>query len=583
MSTGSYWSKTLAWITAHRTASTIAAIVLLSGAWYIYSQNTSTKGETRYILGTVSSSTIVASVSGSGQVSPSSQVDIKPKASGEITSVLVSQGDSVRAGQVLGYIDATDAQKQVRDAQANLESAQISLEKLKKPPTALSLTQAQNALTQAQDSLSKLYNDSQTDITNTFLDLPDIIVGLKGILTDSNSNSGSQWNMDYYLNSIENDEPKARAYRDAAYADYTAAKKAYDASFAEYQLLGNSPENASIEKSHTDTYTATNLALRAAKSASAFIQLYKDTMTAHNRTPSSVASTAITSLSTYTTTLNDHASGLLSDSDSLKTAKQSIVEKQQSLDETNSGADALDIQSAQLNVTKAKNAVTDAQNTLADYAIRAPFAGTIAKVDMKKGDSASSGTAAATIITKDQIADLSLNEVDAAKVKAGQKATLTFDAIDGLTIAGTVASVDTLGTVTQGVVSYNVKINFTTQDERVKPGMTANANIIVQTAQDALTVPSSAVKTQNGQSYVLVFDPALTNIDTTQSVSSTVTPKSASVITGISDDTNIQIISGLSLGQQIVVRTVSGSPVTNTTSSNRNGFGGGAGPALRGL
>src|SRR6185503_5946600 len=109
------------------------------------------------------------------------------------------------------------------------------------------------------------------------------------------------------------------------------------------------------------------------------------------------------------------------------------------------------------------------------YTVRAPFSGTIAKLSVDKGDQASSGTTVATIISKNQIADLSLNEVDAAKVTVGQKATLTFDAVEDLSIAGAVASVDTLGTVSQGVVSYVVKIQFTTQDERVKPGMSVNA------------------------------------------------------------------------------------------------------------
>jgi RND family efflux transporter MFP subunit len=280
----------------------------------------------------------------------------------------------------------------------------------------------------------------------------------------------------------------------------------------------------------------------------------------------------------------------LSDTTALKSDEQSIIEKQQSLDQTNAGTDTLDLQSAELTVTKAQNALLDAQNTLADYAIRAPFAGTIAKVDVKRGDQASSGTSAVTIITKDQIAELSLNEVDAAKVKVGQKATLTFDAIEDLSIAGTVASVDTLGTVTQGVVSYAVKIDFNTQDARVKPGMTVNANIIVQTAQDVLSVPSSAIKNQNGQSYVQVFRPPLPeSTDNTTGVLTPRVPENVSVVTGISDDTSVQIVTGLQLGEQIVVRSVSGTasavPSRATAGGNtRNaGFGGPGGGALRGL
>ncbi|MDD5433706.1 MAG: hypothetical protein PHE77_03610, partial [Candidatus Pacebacteria bacterium] len=61
------------------------------------------------------------------------------------------------------------------------------------------------------------------------------------------------------------------------------------------------------------------------------------------------------------------------------------------------------------------------------------------------------------------MAEISLNEVDVAKVKIGQRAIITFDAIDELEITGKVEDVDTIGTVSQGVVSYNVKIIFDTQ------------------------------------------------------------------------------------------------------------------------
>src|SRR5262249_42286113 len=161
-----------------------------------------------------------------------------------------------------------------------------------------------------------------------------------------------------------------------------------------YQAMGSNPDQATVEKMLDETYSTVNLAAKATKSANALIQFYEDTLKAHNLTPITVADTALTNLNTYTGKLNTHLSSLLTDTNTLKTDKESIVEKQQSLDQTTAGADALDIQSAQLNVTKSQNSVTDAQNTLADYTVRAPFAGTIAKLDINKGDQADSGTAA---------------------------------------------------------------------------------------------------------------------------------------------------------------------------------------------
>ena len=62
------------------------------------------------------------------------------------------------------------------------------------------------------------------------------------------------------------------------------------------------------------------------------------------------------------------------------------------------------------------------------------------------------------------------------------------------------SQIDAIGTVSQGVVSYNVQITFDTQDSRIKPGMSASVNIITNTQQNVLTVPNSAVKTKKGTS-----------------------------------------------------------------------------------
>jgi multidrug efflux pump subunit AcrA (membrane-fusion protein) len=114
--------------------------------------------------------------------------------------------------------------------------------------------------------------------------------------------------------------------------------------------------------------------------------------------------------------------------------------------------------------------------------------------------------------------------------------------------------------------------------------MTVNASIQTDIAQDVLVVPSSAVKTQNGASYVQMFEPALEETGGSQGAASKTPPTQVEVQTGISDDTNIEITSGLTEGQQIVVRTSSGTAAatsaartgaTNTSRGGAGGFGGG--------
>jgi HlyD family secretion protein len=339
------------------------------------------------------------------------------------------------------------------------------------------------------------------------------------------------------------------------------------------------------------TYQTTQNISTAVKNANNLIQFYEDKFTEHNLKPASLADTHLASLNTYTGKINTNLSNLLTvmhviqnDKDAIVNADRAITENTQSLAKLKAGADPLDIQSAQLTITQRENALLDTQNNLADYYIRAPFAGTIAKINVTKTDSVSGGTAVATLITKQQLAEISLNEVDAAKIKIGQKVTLTFDAIDGLSIAGKVAEIDTVGTVTQGVVTYAVKISFDAQDDRVKPGMSVNAAIITNVKTDVLTVPNSAVKSQGNISYVEMF--TLPLVQTTgsqnQGIPSATAPRQQQVQIGISNDTSTEIVSGLNEGDQVVTRTTAGTTVSTQTQQAPSLLGGGGGQRIGG-
>ena len=100
--------------------------------------------------------------------------------------------------------------------------------------------------------------------------------------------------------------------------------------------------------------------------------------------------------------------------------------------------------------------------------------------------------------------------------------------------------------------------------------MTVNAAIQTDTRQDVLIVPSGAVKTQNGVSYVQVLDSPLSDTGGTQGIISVTSPHQVEVVIGIADDINVEIVSGIEEGQQVVTRTISGS-TTNTPAATGGG------------
>ncbi|MFZ2303382.1 MAG: HlyD family efflux transporter periplasmic adaptor subunit [Minisyncoccia bacterium] len=554
--------KILAYARAHKVISAIVLVVVLYLGYTGYKSLTSTAGETRYVLSVVEKGAMVTSITGSGQVSSFNQLDLKPKASGDVVYVGVVNGQQVKAGTLVAQLDATDAQKSVRDAQVNLDSTKLSLEKILRPADTLSLIQTENALAQASSSILKAYDDGFNSVSNAFLDLPVIMAGTEDIL-HSTTVDRVQENIYAYTDLVKSYDDNAITYRDDVATKYQTARDMYDKTFAEYRSATRSSSHAEIENYIANAYMTSKDIADSVKSISDLLGYIKDKLTEHNKSIPAILTTHQNLLATYISKTNSALIDLLGIQTTITTSKYTIAEKTESLRKLKAGADAIDIQSTQLSLKQRENALLDAQANLAHYFVRAPFAGTIAKLNVKKGDPISTATSVATLITKQKIAEISLNEVDVAKVKVGQKATLTFDAIDGLTIAGDVAEIDTIGTVSQGVVTYTVTITLETQDDRVKSGMSVSAAIITNMKQDVLMVPNSAVKAQGGTHYVELFDTPMVAVSTSTSgtnagVPSTIPPRQQAVEIGLSNDTMTEIVSGLKGGDQVVSRTIVG-------------------------
>ena len=198
----------------------------------------------------------------------------------------------------------------------------------------------------------------------------------------------------------------------------------------------------------------------------------------------------------------------------------------------------------------------------------------MAEVNIKNGESVSSGAVIATIIARQRIAEISLNEVDVAKVKIGQKATLTFDAVEGLSITGTVAEIDAIGAVSQGVVTYNVKVGFDTQDDRIKPGMSVSAAIITDTRQDAIIVPNAVVKSSGGRYFVEMFDETFSVQDTAnpEGVTSQSSPRQQMIEIGLANESMTEVLSGLKDGDIVVARTITSSASQTSQTQQRSLF-----------
>ena len=242
-----------------------------------------------------------------------------------------------------------------------------------------------------------------------------------------------------------------------------------------------------------------------------------------------------------------------------------------------SAKQALEVANQNVIVAKARylSALSDANKAN----VTAPTSGTVNAINVKNGDDLSKLSSGSSRTVPMIIGDLGtmkaqvqINEVDVPNVALDQKVMMTFNAISNFSVSGKIEKMDSLGTITQGVVIYNATISFDAVDSRIKPGMSVSASIITDVKQDVIIVPNSAVKTQvgGGGNYVEIIKNDKT------------TPEKVDVKVGAMNNTDTEIVSGLSVGDNVVTRTINPGAKTSTASAQSSGtripgMGGGLG------
>ena len=139
-----------------------------------------------------------------------------------------------------------------------------------------------------------------------------------------------------------------------------------------------------------------------------------------------------------------------------------------------------------------------------DYKITAPGNGTIVLQDIKPGDVVKQQDAISTIADNDSMQfDIAIDELDIDKISVGMNASVTFDALKNANYTGIVTQVATEGTASNGVSTYPVTIQIQ-NPTKIKAGMNANAEIVLQQKNDILTLPMSAVQKMGNMALVYV-------------------------------------------------------------------------------
>ncbi len=611
--------------------SVIIAITIIIVGYYSYTKLFVSVSTTQYTFGKVMRGDLVVTVSGSGQVATLSKVSLKPQTTGQtqtlgqITSVRVKNGDTVKAGQVVAVLDGKNALQTLNQAKASLTSAQANYNKVVSGLTESELISLNNSIKSAQTSL----NNSKQNIILSLKSAYASVSNLFYLNTDSYfidpmstapllTISGVNFINQQLQNSV-NQERYDLGFSLGAWREKVKTQSLLiSASTSDEYII------ESINSLLPDLNTIRNYFDDMTTLFALYSVAYDSTGESSISSAKSAASGARNSvdalISSFTSSLQSYNNLITS----LDQAKENLRLKQEPPTEA-------DLATAQASLDNAKANLTNAETAYASRIITAPFDGQIGGLSAEVGQQVSSSDSLGTLITSEKVINVTLNEVDAAKVSAGNIVKITFDSLPNVSLTGHVGYIDPLGTVTQGVVSYSVQIKMNEQNSQIKTAMTASVAIVTTQHTDTIIIPTSAITTVGGKKFVLVAETSsssvrefagnfnnasttrnfgtstrrnfasstfstttrnssiklLNNFASNTNISSNLTTQypvvQIEITTGISNNTSTEILSGLSEGQLIVTKKTTSATAVKTsaasaTTNARGGFSGMSGP-----
>ncbi len=518
---------------------------------------------------TVARGDVTATVTASGTVERSGVVDLTFATPGTVTSVDVAAGDVVSAGDVVATVDDTAARQQLAAAESTLaqavQTSASSDASVSSASAALSdasrVAQQTNkrnklAVKQAQESLAvaeDLWDDSCLDLTSAMCTNPSAQAQL---LSAQASVDSAQRAFD---SSVENAANNA--------IGYDVAVNQAGESLTQRQNQENSAcEGAGSETAAcTSAQTATLAAQQAYDSAvrARTTGLLVDQQAQQTASLSlASANVAVQQAQTELRKAGDDAvrnarqaletaervyrQGKVAGEQSVSAARASLTSALAS-QETVQLPDGAEVTAAQAAIESAEVAVEVAQQAVDDTRLVAPVDGVVGSVSYVVGEVATaSGAQGGITVLPDGPIEVVANfaESDAAKVRVGSPATITFDALAGERAEGTVVSIDPVGsTSNSGLITYGVRVQVIDAPTTVREGMTASVSVLVDEAIDVLVVPQSAVTGTDDRAAVLVQ----------RTEGAETTTDKVRVILGLQGDAGVEITAGVDEGDVLVI------------------------------
>ena len=517
----------------------IVAILVGAGAFFFMREQRSAEAETAETDPTavVQRDSIAETVTATGNVDAEQRATLTFASSGTIDQVLAAKGQEVAAGDVLASLDTSSLEWQIVRSQAAVDTAQTRLAQAKQPASEADLASAQAALDNAKTNYENVKDGaSAEDLASARAAVDSAKANLKRV-----KDGPTREELAAAQAALDN----AKAQVQQAQAAYDRVRYAPDIQ-ARQESLNLQNATISLEQAQANYdaaakgATAADLAAAEAQVAQAQAQLAQ---------------------------LLDQPSA-----SALAAAEAQIVQAEAQLAQLLERPKDEDVAVFEAQLQEAEVALAQAQSQLDDAVIVAPYHGAILAVEVREGEWATPGAPAFIVAaTEPLVLAVNVDEVDVAYLSEGQTAYLFFDALKDLQSEGTVGEVTYIApasTNVGGAVAYPVEVSFSPGELPVRLGMTADVDIVIDSAEDALLVPNRAIEADRAAGRYYVHLPK--SDGTTQRIE---------VQIGMRDENRTQILEGLKEGDIVVLPQVPEQTETEQRFGPRGGggFGGGMG------
>ena len=484
---------------------------------------------------------LVQTVEAVGTVISEKDLKLRFPLTGVVGEVLVEEGDNVEEGQELAHLRNDALKADVTAAQASLSSQSAQLKELKegtRPEDILiqeaevenkkaALKSARATLNGAKEKLDKLNMEAKislsgyvstasSEASEQLTEIRSALRKTEDILEDSALNRAATYNEPTEFEMLTRKKVNAIHQIEQMIKFLPSKFQDYKEAISELRKVRDAAAEASGTISRMYSFVA-NMELYHNYDFSDR-ETHKTTLTTQSNTVQDALSSLDSTLKTmsdasanFDTQIASAQTTMETSQADIQTYEASLRKQEAELSKKKAGARPTEIQAQQARVNQAYAELGRAKAKLEDTIIRAPIAGTITKVNLKEGEFTGgldlNEFALSMLGASPYRVEMFVAEIDIPKVKLSQTGSIDLDAFPNEEFVMKVSEIDPTATNKDGVSKYRVKLDFPTQDMRLKIGMTGDAEIYTNFREDVVHIPGRAVFTDgNGNEIVKIME-----------------------------------------------------------------------------